>query len=58
MKHSERKLVGTSHDGRYTYHLDADRYVYQRSETDGEWIGWICAQSVFETGWAAWITRA
>ena len=47
-----RKLLATSHDGRYSYWLAPDRYVYQFDERDEVWIGWICAQSVWEIAWS------
>ncbi len=46
-----RKLVATSHEGNYSYWLDPDRYVYQQNAITGEWIGWICAQSIWDSGW-------
>ena len=44
-----RKLVATSHDGRYAYYLDSrDLYIYQWSVAEVRWIGWLCALSVWE----------
>ena len=45
MKLPNRKLVGSSHGGRYTYWLDKDRYVYQFDMVEKKWIGWLCAES-------------
>jgi len=52
-----RTKLATSHEGRYSYWLDpTDRYIYQRDERTSEWIGWMCAQSVWETGFgSAWM---
>jgi hypothetical protein len=50
---AERQLVGHSHGNLYSYWLDpSDRYVYQRDELECRWIGWICAQSVWELRWS------
>ena len=59
MDYERRTKVGTSHEGQFTYWLDTtDRYVYQRRESDGLWIGWYCSQSSWEAGLgkAKWIT--
>jgi hypothetical protein len=41
-----RERIGVSHEGKYSYWLDtSDRYIYQKNEVTGEWIGWICAES-------------
>lgn len=40
-----RTQIGTSHDGKYTYWLDKDRYVYQWNEIKQEWIGWLCSHA-------------
>lgn len=54
----KRTKLASSHDGRYTYWLDRDRYVYQRDERMDKWLGWLCAESVWETVFsrAKWIT--
>lgn len=44
----KRKLVATSHAGAYSYHVDEDRYIYQRREADGVWIGWLCSLPAWE----------
>lgn len=56
----DRKHVGTSHDGRYTYWLDADRYVYQRDERESKWKGWLCHLSAWENTFSksTWMTCA
>lgn len=49
-----RTLVGTSHDATYQYWLDtSDRYIYQFNALTQEWIGWLCAQSVWEKGFGS-----
>lgn len=55
-----RKLVASSHEGKYTYHMGSDLYVYQRRESDGAWIGWLCSISAWEFTFskARWITLA
>lgn len=49
MKDQSRVLVATSHEGKYSYWMAPDRYVYQRNEIDQSWIGWLCAQSSWES---------
>ena len=45
----QRKLVGQSHEAKYSYWTDPDGYVYQRHGLDGDWIGWLCALPVWES---------
>ena len=43
-----RKLVATSHDGRYAYYLDSrDLYIYQFSLIGLVWVGWLCTVAVW-----------
>ncbi len=53
-----RLQIASSHDGRFTYWQDSDRYIYQRDETAGVWIGWLCSLGAWESTFchAAWIT--
>lgn len=44
-----RQKLASSHSGRYTYWLDRDRYVYQRDERSGDWCGWLCHESAWES---------
>lgn len=45
----KRRLLATSHAGRYLYWLDeADLYVYQYDRQNRTWIGWLCAVSIWE----------
>ena len=44
-----RKLVATSHDGRYAYYLDSrDLYIYQLSLLSQVWVGWLCTVAVWD----------
>ncbi len=54
----KRTLVATSHEGKYTYWQDADRYIYQRNEVTHVWVGWLCALSSWESTFqhSDWIT--
>ena len=45
----KRTRIATSHEGKYSYWRDdQDRYIYQRNEFTGEWIGWYCALSSWD----------
>ena len=54
---SDRVKVGTSHGDRYSYWLDADRYVYQYDERASRWNGWLCSQAAWDSTFvsAPWI---
>lgn len=48
-----RRLVATSHDGRYAYYSDVkDRYVYQFRLADCVWIGWLCSLAAWESAFS------
>lgn len=53
-----RKKLATSHEGKYSYWLDKDLYIYQRNEETGQWIGWLCSITPWENTFsrASWIT--
>lgn len=48
MQEITRKRVASSHDGRFSYWIDDDHYVYQRREMSGEWVGWFCSLPAWE----------
>jgi len=43
-----RKLLATSHEGKYSYWQDADNYIYQHDDREGRWLGWLCSLSAWE----------
>lgn len=45
---SDRRKLATSHDGRYSYWQEWDRYVYQFDERTGQSEGWFCSLDAWE----------
>jgi hypothetical protein len=45
---TQRTQLATSDNGRYSYWLAEDRYIYQKSEETGAWLGWLCSLDAWE----------
>jgi hypothetical protein len=60
MESTKQNKLATSHDGKFSYWLRSDRYVYQRNEITGEWIGWFCSEPAWERTFcnSTWMTLA
>ena len=58
LKDDARRNVASSHGGKFTYWQHPDRYIYQRNEITGEWIGWYCSLAAWEStmGKSGWLT--
>lgn len=43
-----RTKLATSHNGKYSLWLDADRYIYQFNEDTKQWQGYLCSVDAWE----------
>lgn len=60
MKDQNPRYLGESHEGKFSYWLFADQYVYQLENAPKKWHGWFCSFPAWERTFAncAWITLA
>ena len=48
MNTKNRTKVATSHEGKYSYWLDRDQYVYQYNHELEQWQGYLCSLAAWE----------